>query len=235
MDSNVASGRHNAANQQAVYVFETPLRVWHWTHALSFFVLAATGYLIGNPLPSVGGEASDHFIMGNIRLIHFVSAYVFAIGFAVRIYWAIVGNRYAREIFYLPVWRSSWWQDLLYELRFYLLLTRKQKKILGHNALAQTAMFFLSTLVTFFMIGTGFALYGQGLGEGSWADRAFGWIIPLLGGGEATHNWHNMGMWVLVFFVIIHIYMAVRADIVGRESGVSTIINGWRLFKDDLP
>jgi Ni,Fe-hydrogenase I cytochrome b subunit len=29
--------------------------------------------------------------------------------------------------------------------------------------------------------------------------------------------------------------MAVRADIVGRASSVSTIINGWRLFKDDQP
>jgi Ni/Fe-hydrogenase 1 B-type cytochrome subunit len=181
------------------------------------------------------GAASDHFLMGNIRLIHFIAAYVFAIGFAVRIYWALVGNQFAREIFYLPFWRIQWWKDLFYEFGFYLFLIRKQHKTLGHNPLAQTAMFFLNTLMTFFMIGTGFALYGEGLGDGSWADRGFGWIIPLLGGGQATRNWHDMGMWIMLTFVIIHIYMAVRADIIGRESSVSTIIGGWRMFKDDQP
>jgi len=235
MNSNVASGVHDPANQKAVYVFEAPVRLWHWVHTFSFLTLAVTGYLIANPLPSLAGEASDHFLMGNIRLIHFISAYVFAIGFAVRIYWALVGNRYAREIFYLPFWQLEWWKGLFYELRFYLFLTRRQHKTLGHNALAQTAMFFLNTLMTLFMIGTGFALYGEGLGGGSWADQGFGWIIPLLGGSEATHNWHNMGMWIMLTFVIIHIYMAVRADIIGRESSISTIVGGWRLFKDDQP
>lgn len=235
MNTNVATGPHDPANQKAVYVFEAPVRIWHWLHTFSFLALAVSGYLIANPLPSLAGEASDHFLMGNIRLIHFISAYVFAIGFVVRIYWALAGNRHAREIFYLPLWRPEWWRDLLYEIRFYLFMERKQHKTLGHNPLAQTAMFFLNTLMTLFLILTGFALYGEGLGGGSWADKGFGWIIPLLGGSEATHNWHNMTMWIMITFVIIHIYMAARADIIGRESSVSTIIGGWRLFKDDQP
>lgn len=235
MTSNVASGPHDVANLKPVYVFEAPVRIWHWLHTLSILVLAATGYLIANPLPSLSGEASDHFLMGNVRLIHFIAAYVFAIGFAVRIYWALVGNRYAREIFYLPIWRKSWWSDLWYELRSHLFLTREQRKTLGHNALARIAMFFLNTLTTLFLIVTGFALYGEGLGSGSWADRAFGWITPILGGSEATHNWHNLAMWVLLTFVVIHVYMAIRADIVGRTSSISTIVGGWRLFKDDQP
>lgn len=235
MSSNVASGPHDPANLKPVYVFEAPVRVWHWVHTFSFLVLAATGYLIANPLSSVGGEASDHFFMGNIRLIHFISAYVFAIGFVVRIYWALVGNRYAREMFYLPLWRAEWWENLWYEIRFYTFFERRQHKTPGHNALAQTGMFFLNTLMTIFMIVTGFALYGEGLGAGSWADTWFGWVIPMLGGGEATHNWHGMAMWIMFAFMFIHIYMAIRADMVGRQSSVSAIISGWRLFKDDQP
>lgn len=235
MNSNVASGTRDPAHQQAVYVFEAPVRLWHWVHTFSFLTLAATGYLIAHPLPSLSGIPSDHFLMGNIRMVHFIAAYVFAIGFAVRIYWALVGNRYAREIFYLPFWRARWWADLFYEIRFYLFLTRKQRKTLGHNPLAQVAMFFLNTLMTLFMIGTGFALYGQELGIGSWADQGFGWIIPLLGGEQTTRMWHLMGMYIMLVFVIIHIYMAIRADIVSRESSVSTMIGGWRMFKDDLP
>ncbi len=235
MDSNVASGTPDPANMKPVYVFEAPVRVWHWVHVTSFFVLAASGYLIGNPLPSIGGEASDHFLMGDIRLVHFIAAYVFAIGFLVRIYWALVGNRYAREIFLPAIWRLQWWKELFQEIGLYLFLTRRQEKTLGHPPLAQAAMFLFHTLVTVFMICSGFALYGEGLGEGSWANRWFGWVIPLLGDPEATHDWHNLGMWVLITFTIIHIYMAVRAEIIGRQSSISTIVGGWRMYKDDLP
>lgn len=233
MNSNVVSGPGGPVRQEAVYVFEAPVRTWHWVHTFSFMTLAVTGYLIGHPLPSPIGEASDHFLMGNLRLIHFIAAYFFAIGFAVRIYWAFVGNEYSREMFYLPVWKGEWWRGLVHQVKFYTFLTRKRHRTMGHNPLAQGAMFFMNTLGTLFMIGTGFALYSQGLGTGSWADRMFGWIIPLLGGGQAVRNWHLMVMWIMIVFVIFHIYMSVRADIIGRKSSVSAIISGWRLFRDE--
>lgn len=215
-----------------VYVFELPVRIWHWTHALSIVVLAVTGYLIANPLPSIGGEASEHFLMGNLRLIHFIAGYVFTIGFIVRIYWAIVGNRYSRELFYLPLWRKEWWQGLFTEVRYYSFLSRHESESLGHNPLAQSAMWFFNTIMTLFMIFTGFALYSEGLGLGSWADTLFGWVIPLMGGSQSVRMWHILGMWLIIVFVIIHVYMAIRADIMGKHSSVSTIFSGWRFFRD---
>ena len=47
--------------QTAVYVYEAPVRVWHWVNALSITLLAITGYLIANPLPTLSGEAFPHF------------------------------------------------------------------------------------------------------------------------------------------------------------------------------
>jgi len=32
--------------QTAVYVYQTPVRIWHWVNALAITVLAITGYLI---------------------------------------------------------------------------------------------------------------------------------------------------------------------------------------------
>lgn len=215
-----------------VYVFELPVRVWHWVHALSIGVLVVTGYLIANPLPSVGGEASEHFVMGNLRMVHFIAGYVFAIGFVVRIYWAIVGNRYSREMFYLPVWRRQWWREFVDELKFYLFLAKRPPRTVGHNALAQTAMWFLNTLLSLFMIFSGFALYSEGLGLDSWADRWFGWMVLYFDGSQNLKMWHIFGMWLLITFVIIHIYMAVRANIMGSQSSIRTIIDGWRTYKD---
>ncbi len=213
---------------QPVYAFQAPVRLYHWVNAACIFTLAATGYLIAHPLPTVMGEASDHFIMGRIRLVHFTAGYLLAVSLAGRIYWALVGNQVSRQIFYLPVWRGSWWCGLGEEIAFYLFLRKEPPTESGHAPLAQVAMLLFNTLGTLFMIFTGFALYGEGLGHGSWADRAFGWVVPLFGDAERVNNWHLLGMWILLCFVIIHIYMAVRADIVGRTTSLSSIVGGWR-------
>jgi Ni/Fe-hydrogenase 1 B-type cytochrome subunit len=40
-------------------------------------------------------------------------------------------------------------------------------------------------------------------------------------------------MWVIVCFSMIHTYLAIREDIMSNQSLVSTMISGWRYFKDD--
>jgi Ni/Fe-hydrogenase 1 B-type cytochrome subunit len=221
-----------AKAQKAVYVYEAPVRLWHWVNALAIVVLAVTGYFIGSPLPTMPGEASAHFLMGTIRFAHFSAGYVFAIGLLGRIYWAVVGNHHARQLFYVPIFRKSWWKEVWFELRWYLFLERQPKKYIGHNPLAQLTMFSMYFLTGLFMIITGFALYGEGLQAGSWADRMFGWVVPLMGQPQDVHSWHHLGMWVIVTFVIIHIYVAVREDIMSRQSIISTMVSGYRMFKD---
>lgn len=84
------------------------------------------------------------------------------------------------------------------------------------------------------MIVTGFALYGEGTGMGSWQFSLFSsWVIPLFGQSQDVHTWHHLGMWYILVFVMIHMYVAVREDIMSRQSIVSTMISGWRMFKDN--
>jgi Ni/Fe-hydrogenase 1 B-type cytochrome subunit len=42
-------------------------------------------------------------------------------------------------------------------------------------------------------------------------------------------------MWVILCFVIVHVYAAFREDIMSRQSILSTMITGWRTFKDARP
>lgn len=222
-----------STKREAVYVYEAPLRLWHWVNALALLTLAVTGYLIGSPPPSLSGEASQHYLMGNIRFIHFTAANIFAIGLLARIYWAFAGNRYSRELFLPPLFKKSWWAGLFHELRWYLFLEKEPQVFVGHNPLGQFFMFFMFLLGSLFMIATGYALYGEDLGSGSWADNLFGWVVPLFGGNPQTvHTWHHLGMWFLISFVIAHVYVAIREDIVSKQTMVSTMINGWRLFRD---
>jgi Ni/Fe-hydrogenase 1 B-type cytochrome subunit len=93
-------------------------------------------------------------------------------------------------------------------------------------------MWVFNILLGLFMIVTGFALYSEGLGLGSWADTMFGWALPLMGGSQNVKMLHTFGMWLFIMFTVIHIYMAIRADFMGKQSSLMTIINGWRTYKD---
>lgn len=221
--------------QTSVYVYEAPVRLWHWVNALSITLLAITGYLIANPLPTLSGEASGHFLMGNIRFIHFAASYIFTVGLVGRLYWAFVGNEYASQLFRLPILNKSFWQEVAYEIRWYAFLEKEPKKYIGHNPLAHIFMVLIVTIGSLAMILTGFALYAEQAGLGSWQDGLFGWLIPLVGQSQDVRLWHHWGMWVLVIFVMIHVYAAIREDIMSRQSLVSTMISGWRMFKDDRP
>lgn len=222
------------SKRTSIYVYEAPVRLWHWINALAIVVLSVTGYFIGSPPPSMPGEAIDHYLMGYIRFAHFAAAYIFAIGFLGRIYWAFVGNRHAKQIFYLPITNATWWKELFFELRWYFFLEPEPKKYTGHNPLAHFAMFFFITLASIFMILTGFAMYAEGTGMDSWQYKVFGWVIAVMGNNtQNLHTWHHLGMWAMVIFVIIHVYAAIREDIMSRQSMVSTMISGERMFKDD--
>jgi Ni/Fe-hydrogenase 1 B-type cytochrome subunit len=230
------SDLRTARRQTSVYVYEAPVRIWHWVNALAITVLVVTGYLIASPLPSMQiGEATDQFVFGYIRFAHFAAAMLLTVGFLGRAYWAIFGNHHARQLFTLPLLKRHWWSEVWFEIKWYLFLEKKPKKYVGHNPLAQLAMFMFITLGVSFMIVTGFALYGEGLGAGSWADRLFGWVIPLAGGSQMVHSLHHLGMWWIVIFMIVHVYVAIREDIMSRQSIVSTMISGHRTFKDDDP
>ncbi|MCR8723102.1 Ni/Fe-hydrogenase, b-type cytochrome subunit [Frigidibacter sp. ROC022] len=235
-DANPGDLTH-VARQTSVYVYEAPVRLWHWINAAAITILCLTGYFIGSPPPTmIISEAAHQFVFGYIRFVHFAAGWVLAIGFLGRIYWAIFGNHHARQMFYLPIYSGTWWREVFFEVRWYLFLEKQPKKYVGHNPLAQLAMFCFITLGVSFMILTGFALYAEGLGHGSWADAMFGWVVMLVGGNSMLlHTYHHLGMWWITIFMIIHIYVAIREDIMSRQSIVSTMISGMRTFKDDDP
>lgn len=220
--------------QAAIYVYEVPVRIWHWVNAATITVLIVTGFLIGSPPPTIEiAEATHQFTFGYIRFAHFAAGMILTVAFLGRIYFAFIGNRHSRQLFYLPFWRLRWWKELLFEARWYAFLEKEPKKYIGHNPLAHFAMFTFITLGMTFMIVTGFALYAEGAGQDSVYYAAFGWVIDLVQNTQRLHTLHHLGMWAIAIFSIIHIYAAIREDIMSRQSMITTIISGWRTFKDD--
>lgn len=231
MNIHPVTGQVLSAPLETVYVYEAPVRVWHWVMVLAMIVLAATGYLIGSPPPSISGEATFSYLFAWIRMIHFIAAWIFAVGFLVRIYWAFVGNHHARSIFIVPVWSGAWWRALFGQAAYYLFLRKEAHLWVGHNPLAQLAMLLMFVLGSIFMIVTGFGLYAQQWGWGLTMMNLFGWVTVLFGDPQTVRTLHHLGMWYLLLFAMIHIYMAIREDIMSNQTIISTMTNGLRVFK----
>jgi Ni/Fe-hydrogenase 1 B-type cytochrome subunit len=94
-------------------------------------------------------------------------------------------------------------------------------------------MFFMFTLTTLFMICTGFALYSEGEGIDSWQYKLFGWVFSIWPNAQQVHTYHHIGMWVMVLFVMFHVYAAVREEVMSRQTMLSAIMSGDRHFRDD--
>lgn len=217
----------------SIYVYEAPMRVWHWLNAAAVIALTLTGYVIGTPLPSYTGDPSVVYVMGWIRFLHLAAGHLFAVLWIMRIWWAIVGNRYARQLFIPPIWRRAWTDGFLYQLAWNLFLVRKARRYAGLNPLAHVAMLVAFVVPSALLLITGYAMYAEVAGHESWLYAMFGWTINITANTIDLHTIHRFSMWVVLGFMLVHIYSAVREDIVSRQSMVSTMLSGYRLFKRD--
>ena len=216
-----------------VYLWGWPTRAMHWSAALSVVMLVVTGLYIGKPYFMTSGEASSHYLMGWMRLLHFSAAAVLVMTAIVRAYWLFKGNRYERLAALFPV-RPRDWSNLVKMVRFYLIIrSEKAPRYLGHNPLQQlsyTALYGLAAL----MVVTGFALYGQS-NPGGLIYNATNWIGALFGGMPVVRFVHHVGTWLFLTFIPIHVYLAIRADHLERTGVVSSIISGGRFVASDRP
>ncbi len=217
-----------AERPESRYVWESPVRIFHWMIALAIPVLLATGFYIAWPFASVQGEATGNFLMGRMRQIHFGAGYVLLAAFAIRIYWFFAGNHYARSGFPF-VWKKAWWTHLGEQAREYLTI-RLTKRFVGHNQLGALSYLLFVGLMGGAEIATGFAMYSESNPGGFWS-RVFGWVIPFCGGSYQTHQWHHFFAWGILLFIAIHIYIVVLDSIYLDNGMVGSIFTGRKFVR----
>ncbi|HEY4743828.1 MAG TPA: Ni/Fe-hydrogenase, b-type cytochrome subunit [Desulfuromonadaceae bacterium] len=212
------------------YIWELPVRWCHWINVMSIVVLCVTGFFIGTPF-SFGRSASD-FTMGWIRFFHFTAAYLFTVSVISRMIWSLIGNRYSGWREFFPLATAKGREKMVRMLRYYLLIDREVPETVGHNPLATSAyvvLFFIYSL----MILTGFALYAEHA-PGSPMYRIMGFMYALFS-SQGMRLAHHFSMWLIVGFVINHIYSAWLMDIKEHGSEVSSMFSGYKftVHKED--
>jgi Ni/Fe-hydrogenase 1 B-type cytochrome subunit len=211
-----------AAAQVEVYVWDLPVRITHWVNVASILVLSLTGYYIANPFFGTRGPATDQFLMGAVRFVHFSVAFVFTMSVLFRVYWAFAGNKYARWQQFLPMKRTRR-RALGRMIGYYTFFRKEPPAEVGHNPLAGVTYIGLYVLFAL-QILTGFALYSQAFTGGVW-KTLFGWIIVAFG-AQPVRLVHDIIMYLIIAFTIHHVYSAVVIDMEERSGLVSSIITG---------
>ena len=216
-----------------VYVWERPVRLYHWVNVLCLVLLIATGFLIGNP-PALmsSADASGSYWFGWIRFLHFVAGWLFLMIFLVRVYWAFAGNQYARWDNFLPITPKLFRRQVQGALAVVksdiLQVQVKPVDFLGHNPLAAWS-YALTFAATIFQVVTGFGLYAAM--SASPVAHAFAWIVPLMGGDMAVRQWHHLATWFFVVFSVVHIYLSVYHDYVEGHGEISSIVSGAKFVE----
>lgn len=205
------------------YVWEIPVRLFHWINALALVVLAVTGFYIGNPVTLAWGEAYRYYVMGIVRFVHFATAFVLLFNLIFRFYWAFVGSEYARWSGLLPVGKR--FRDLGHQTLYYLLVRREPPHYLGHNPLAGLSYILLFAMLIVQGL-TGFALYGEA-NPGGFYGILFGWVLGLLR-NQGARLLHHILMWLIGIFFLVHFYMAIYNDLREKNGPISSIFSGFK-------
>ncbi len=209
-----------------VYVWELPVRAYHWINAVALTLLCVTGFLIGHPVRiAYASEAYQQYWFGWVRFLHFASAWVYVFNFLARLYWGFVGNKYAKWNNFFPVTKKQQ-QEIVDVVKTDVLQVKMHGEIsTGHNSLA-AFIYFLTFIAFCIQTITGFALYSSM--SSSWVPKLFNWVVPLLGGDAGVRFWHHTFLWFFVTFVIVHIYLSFYHDYIEGRGTVSSIIGGWK-------
>ncbi|EAX46615.1 Ni/Fe-hydrogenase, b-type cytochrome subunit [Thermosinus carboxydivorans Nor1] len=216
----------------AYYVFSGALRLFHWVMVPAIVVLFLTGLYIGNPffIGTQGIEATfavtNILSMESMRYNHFVTAYLLTSSLILRVYGWIInkGDRLLPRF-----WTRHFWGSFVDTTLHYLFL-RPQHRPYLRNSLARTAYLAVYIMILLEII-TGFAMYSM-IDPNSWAAKVFGPVNFLFVNEYVVHLIHHYTAWLIVLFVIVHLYMASRADWMEKGGEISGIISGVKFYEE---
>ena len=220
-------------NYKRVYVWEIPVRFFHWTTVISTLTLIITGFIIANPPAlKMNVEATNSYWFGIVRATHFIFAYILIANLIFRIYWSFVGNKFANWRWFIPYTKKGL-QNILHVLKVDIFLMKdKEHKLynisIGHNYLAAFS-YTIMTLFFILQVMTGLALIAPM--SSWWFPKMFEWIIPLFGGDIAVRYLHHIFTWLFIAFIVVHVYLVLFHDYVEARGETSAMISGFKFVR----
>lgn len=208
-----------------VPVWPVTLRWLHWLNVVAIVLLTMTGFYIADPFfrPGPGTFGAESF-MGYVRLVHFAVAWGWVTLGAVRLYLLFSSrDRFVRWPALWPLKSAEDARNLGRILSGYLFIRHEAPLYVAHNPLQQLA--YTGVYIMAVLQGvTGFALYGlYNVHSGFWAlfQAPVDWW-----GAPTVRLIHYLIMLLFWAFLMLHVYLVLRADIIERHGGLSSMLSG---------
>jgi Ni/Fe-hydrogenase 1 B-type cytochrome subunit len=226
--TTIANAAQNEKRIVRYYVWELPVRLFHWIIFFTITVLSATGYYIHHPYLIAHGSGA--YVMGTMRAIHLTAAFIFLAALLLRLYWFFAGNQFARWRAFLPL-TGTQRKNLKETIRYYALLRYSPPLTIGHNMLA--APFYALIYVLCGIEGmTGLVMYNSQV-QNHILGFFIGWI-PRLISIQTLRAGHYFLMYAFWAFMVHHLYSAILTAMHERDGLMDSIFTGNKSVSSEL-
>ena len=221
----------------------TPImRTIHWTNALCMVVAVITGLYIGHPYYQsfIADPAVDKYVMAWNRWGHFIAAIIFDVT-AILIGYLYLFSKFDKPYKKLIPTKKNFIEFC--EVFFNLLTFNRRKKFSSEHSDSYNIMFFtVFHILLVFMLFTGLQLYVHGLASGESSIGAWwpwmlhfatDWTNVLFGGNMGVRIAHHTTMYVILMWVMCHIYYQIWRTIFWQESDIAIVFGGYKYVKDE--
>ena len=241
----------NKEGYKQVKRMTTAMRIIHWVNVFSMIVAIATGLYIAAPYYQtfIADDAVDKYVMAWNRWGHFMVAIIFDVTSIIVAYLYFFSRFEKPYKKVLPTGANI--KEFFEVLLNLVTLNRRKNFDSTHSDSFNTIYFTIFHLLLAWMLFTGLQLYVHGLesGEssiGAWwpwiLHVATDWTVPVsnwLMGSTATganlmdvRVSHHMTMWLIIVWVVFHIYYQVWRTIFWKEGDIAIVFGGTKFVKE---
>lgn len=221
----------------------TPImRTIHWVNVLCMIAAVITGLYIGHPYYQtfIADPAVDKYVMAWNRWGHFIVAIIFDVT-AVLIGYLYFFSRFEKPYKKLIPTKKNFIE--FWEVFFNLITFNRRKKFDSTHSDSYNIMFFtIFHLLLVFMLFTGLQLYVHGLASGessigTWwpwlLHLTTDWTLYVFGGNMGVRIAHHTTMYLILVWVMCHIYYQIWRTIFWQESDIAIVFGGYKYAKDE--
>jgi Ni/Fe-hydrogenase 1 B-type cytochrome subunit len=211
----------------ALYVWQYPLRLFHWGLVISLAVLSFTGYYIHDPF--IVGQLNHPFLMGEFRFVHEVFGMIFIALFVLRLYLFFGGNRWVGWRQYVPL-RAAQWKEMWEVSKFYAFIRPTPITKIGHNAMAAFSYLGIYSLVAVEIV-TGLVMFNW-LRHSPNLGPLVGWI-PRIISFPNIRLIHFLLMFVFIAFGVFHVHLCMLISREEKRGLMDSIFIGYKVIPED--
>jgi len=219
------------------------MRLNHWVVAISMVVAIVTGLYIGHPYyqSMISEPAATKWVMAWNRWAHFIVAIIFDVSSIVIAYLYFFSRFEKPYKKIIPNGKNI--SEFIAVVVNLLTFNRVKKFDSSHADSFNTVFFLIFHLLLAWMLLTGLQLYVHGLESGlssigSWWPTLLhvftDWTVAVTGGTYMdVRISHHMTMYIIIAWIMFHIYYQVWRTIFWQEGDISIVFGGSKYKKED--